>query len=376
MKIMRVVLGKRRRRGLGILIILFLMGGFWIQCSRPISSKLVKSPRAGQTDTAVAVVYSDQYLIRLAGLEKLHPHPQPYAKAYTKLVTEGWLAPTDVWVPTQATEAQIRNAHSEAFIHSLKSAKSIARYVELPMLAIMPVALLDSAILAPFRTHVGGTLLASRLAMEHGVAINIGGGYHHAFRDRGEGFCIYNDLAIAIRTLQAEGVIKRALVVDLDVHQGNGTAGIFAGDDSVYTFSMHQGDIYPIPKTRSDSDIDLPGGTTDAEYLKLLRNAMPRLLAAANPDLVLLQGGGDVLAGDSLGGLAMTPEGLIARDAIVIDACVEAGIPIATTFGGGYSDQAWQAVTQSMIRTLRTHGPTHPPHPARKPSLLERKIMK
>lgn len=333
-------------------------------------------PRPGQANTKVAVVYSDQYSIRLAGLEKLHPHPQPYAKAYTKLVTEGWLTPQDVWVPKEASEKQIRNAHSEAFVRSLESSATVARYLELPALAAMPDALLDSAILTPFRTHVGGTLLAARLAIQHGVAINMGGGYHHAFRDRGEGFCIYNDIAIAIRTLQQEGLIERALVIDLDVHQGNGTAGIFAGDESAYTFSMHQGNIYPIPKTPSDWDIDLPAGTTDAAYLRILGQAMPKLLADAKPDLVILQGGGDVLAGDSLGGLAMTPEGLIARDAMVIDACVKADIPIATTFGGGYSRQAWRAVTQSMIRTLRTYGQPHPPHPARKPTLLEQKTIK
>jgi len=183
---------------------------------------------------------------------------------------------------------------------------------------------------------VGGTVAAARHALEHGVAMNLAGGTHHAFADHGEGFCVYNDVTIAIRMLQREGRIARAAVIDLDVHQGNGTHAILAGESSVFTFSMHGGRNYPFHKVPGTLDIELADRTGDDEYLARLADVLPGILAEAAPDLVLYIAGADPHEGDLLGRLAMSFEGLARRDSYVLSQCREVGIPVAITIGGGY----------------------------------------
>ena len=183
---------------------------------------------------------------------------------------------------------------------------------------------------------VGGTFAAARFALDHGIAMNLAGGTHHAFPDRGEGFCVFNDVAIAIRALQADRRIERAAIIDLDVHQGNGTNAIFAGDDRVYTFSMHGRRNYPFTKVNGSLDVELEDGCGDDEYLALLGDALPRVLAASRPDLVVYLAGADAHEGDRLGRLRLTAAGLARRDFVVIDAAREVGIPIAVTIAGGY----------------------------------------
>jgi acetoin utilization deacetylase AcuC-like enzyme len=186
------------------------------------------------------------------------------------------------------------------------------------------------------RRAVGGTIAAARHALAHGIAMNLAGGTHHAFPDHGEGFCVFNDVAIAIRVLQSEGTMRRAAVIDLDVHQGNGTHAIFAGDDAVFTFSMHGGRNYPFHKVAGTLDIELDDGTGDDEYLQRLSDALPRVLERASPDLVLFIAGADPHEGDRLGRLKLTFEGLARRDAYVLERCREVGLPVAITIGGGY----------------------------------------
>ena len=166
--------------------------------------------------------------------------------------------------------------------------------------------------------------------------MNLAGGTHHAFPDHGEGFCVFNDVAVAIRLLQRDRRIRRAAVVDLDVHQGNGTHAVFAGDESVFTFSMHGGRNYPFHKVAGSLDVDLADGTGDDVYLAALADALPRVLAAAAPDLVIYLAGADAHEGDRLGRLCLTFDGLARRDAMVLDACREVGIPVAITIAGGY----------------------------------------
>ena len=183
---------------------------------------------------------------------------------------------------------------------------------------------------------VGGTLEAVRHALSHGIAMNLAGGTHHAFPDHGEGFCVFNDVAVAIRLLQRDRLVRRVAIVDLDVHQGNGTHAIFADDRDVYTFSMHGGKNYPFHKVAGTLDLELADGTGDDAYLDLLREALPRVLAASSPDLVVYIAGADPHEGDQLGRLALTFDGLARRDAFVLDSCREVGIPVAITIGGGY----------------------------------------
>ena len=207
---------------------------------------------------------------------------------------------------------------------------------------------------------VGGTMGATRAALEHGVAMNLAGGTHHAFPDHGEGFCVFNDVAVAIRALLHERAIVRAAVIDLDVHQGNGTHAIFAGDERVFTFSMHGERNYPyrdappaldpggtrryglrVPGTR---DVDLPEGCDDDEYLDTLAAELPRVLAAARPDLVVYLAGADPHEGDRLGRMKLTFDGLARRDAFVLESCREVGIPVAITIAGGYGREIGDTV--------------------------------
>jgi len=186
------------------------------------------------------------------------------------------------------------------------------------------------------RRSVGGTIAAARAALEDGVAVNLAGGTHHAFSDRGEGFCVFNDVAVAIRSLQADGKAGRCAVLDLDVHQGNGTAAIFGKDDSVFTLSVHGANNFPFRKERSDLDVELPDGTGDDTFLDVVAETVPRALAHG-VDLAFFIAGADPFEGDRLGRLAVTKSGLGERDGIVFDECSKAGIPVAVVMSGGYA---------------------------------------
>lgn len=197
--------------------------------------------------------------------------------------------------------------------------------------------------------QVSGTILACRDALESGVGLHVGGGSHHAFADHGEGFCVFNDIASGILKMRAERRLSRAAIVDLDVHQGNGTAAIFEGDPDVFTFSMHQQSLYPAHKPRSSLDIGLPDGTGDKVYLKLLEESLAEVLAG-EPELVVYQAGVDCGEHDLLGGLKLTVEGLRRRDTLVRDACRARGVPVAVTLGGGYA--------ADLAETARLHART------------------
>jgi acetoin utilization deacetylase AcuC-like enzyme len=185
---------------------------------------------------------------------------------------------------------------------------------------------------------VGGTLLTARLALQHGLACNTAGGTHHAFPTYGSGFCIFNDLAIAARTLINQGLVQKILIVDLDVHQGDGTAYIFQDDPTVFTFSMHCGVNFPGTKQQSDLDVALAEGMEDAEYLQTLDRYLPDLLSQVKPDLVLYDAGVDPHLADRLGKLALTDSGLYRREMQVLSTCLSAGYPVACVIGGGYAD--------------------------------------
>lgn len=182
-----------------------------------------------------------------------------------------------------------------------------------------------------------GTLLCAEYALDHGIGLNIAGGTHHAYRSHGEGFCLLNDFAITINILLNQGKISRALVIDLDVHQGNGTAALFENDSRVFTFSMHGEKNYPMHKEKSDLDIELPDGTTDEVYLHTLADCLPRILSTSTPDIVFYQCGVDILAADKLGRLGVSIEGCRMRDQFVFESCFNAGLPVVCAMGGGYA---------------------------------------
>ena len=201
-------------------------------------------------------------------------------------------------------------------------------------------------------TIIGGYLEWALFALEYGVSMNIAGGTHHAFTDRGEGFCLLNDIAIAANYLLANQLAEKILVVDLDVHQGNGTAQIFQEETRVFTFSMHGAKNYPMKKECSDLDVELPDGINDKKYLEILENNMETLLKQQNPDFVFFQSGVDVLSSDKLGRLGLTINGCRERDRIVLENCWDRKIPVVASMGGGYSEKIAQIV-EAHANTFR-----------------------
>ena len=257
---------------------------------------------------------------------------EKYALLREQVVTRGLVPPELVHEPRRIEIEDLMLVHTADYIERFTQGR-LAPDEERRLGFPWSPALVERSYRA-----AGGTCEAAEHAIAHGIAMNLAGGTHHAFPTHGEGFCVFNDVAIAIRKLQREGRIERAAVVDLDVHQGNGTHAIFAGDERVYTFSMHGRRNYPFRKVGGDLDIELDDGTGDDEYLALLAAALPKVLAAARPDLVIYLAGADPHARDRLGRLALTGDGLARRDAMVIEQCREVGIPVAVTIAGGYGD--------------------------------------
>ena len=301
----------------------------------------------------VPFVYSDAYLITLEGLEKLHPFDtQKYKRIVEALLHEKWISDKDIYSPEPVSEEDLLRVHTPYYLDTLKDPLKVATYLEFPAIASVSPEKVYRNVVLPHLWVTGGTLLASQLALDHPLVIHIGGGYHHAKPDRGEGFCLFADIAIAIRALQDKGKVQRFLVLDLDVHQGNGTAEIFAEDERVFTFSMHEKDIYPVPKAISDCDVELASGTDDAEYLRLLSHYLPEITKLADPEMVFFVAGCDVLADDPLASLAITEKGLIERDAQVVQWFLNQHIPLVFLLAGGYSPNAWQAQYQSICHIL------------------------
>lgn len=301
----------------------------------------------------VELAYSSDYLIDLGGLERLHPFDiHKYSKIVQRLDADEFVSRRDLQEPQPATDEQLQLVHSPEYLQTLSDAGSVATYLEAPVIRMLPNKVVERAIVSAFRAATGGTILAAELSLDCGVAINIGGGYHHAKPDHGEGFNLFNDIAIAVESLRTRGLVERVLVVDLDVHQGNGTAVCFAGDDAVFTFSVHQRDIYPMPKETSDLDVGLSAGTGDVEYLETLDSHWPGVIDTARPDIVIYQAGCDVLEGDPLASLKMTHGGVCERDRRVVDACRRRDLPVVMLLGGGYSSDAWEAQYQSIAQLL------------------------
>jgi acetoin utilization deacetylase AcuC-like enzyme len=271
-----------------------------------------------------------------------HPFPMSkYSLLRDRLLSEGVLDAGDLLVPEPLDMPTLHLEHSHEYLAKLEgSALSAAeqRRLGLPW---------SEALWRRSRLASAGTLLAAREALDHGLAGNLAGGTHHAFADHGEGFCVLNDVAIAIRKLQAQHSIENAAVIDLDVHQGNGTAAIFEEDDQVFTFSMHGERNYPLAKMRSNLDVPLQDGVGDSEYLDVLQRHLPTVLEKGNADMVFYLAGVDVAAHDRYGKLALTEEGIRRRDRCVIEAVRSRGLPLVIVLAGGYA--------ASRARTAELH---------------------
>lgn len=288
-------------------------------------------------------VFSPSYAVDIGA----HVFPtDKYARIVDRLRQEDGVGPDDLVEPGPAAAEDILRVHDADYYARCRDGTLTpweVMQLELPW----SQALYDASVRC-----VQGSILAAQLALDHGAGLHVGGGFHHAFADHGEGFCVFNDPAVAIRRMQADGRIRRAAVIDCDLHHGNGTASIFAEDEDVATFSIHQANIYPVVKPPSTVDVPLAPGTGDDEYLQLLTDRMPPLVADHAPELVVYIAGADPYREDQLGSLALSREGLARRDRLVVDTCREAGCPMMVALAGGYARRL-QDTVEIHLQSLR-----------------------
>jgi len=285
----------------------------------------------------IKIAYSPIYKY---SLPEGHRFPmEKYTLLPEQLLYEGLVTNDHFFHPDALDEQSILRTHSLEYWNKLQSLSLTRKEIR----AIgFPVT---DKLITRGRHIAKGTIDCVTYAMENGVALNIAGGTHHAFRDYGEGFCVFNDFAIAAHHFLASGQIQKFLIIDLDVHQGNGTAHIFKDDDRVFTFSMHGAKNYPIRKTTSDWDIGLPDGITDEPYLNILHDALPQLIKKVQPECILYLSGVDVLSSDKLGRLGLSLHGSKKRDEMVFETAAEHNLPVAVSMGGGYNKNISTLVT-------------------------------
>ncbi|MCG2430087.1 histone deacetylase [Aequorivita xiaoshiensis] len=263
-----------------------------------------------------------------------------------QLLHEGTCKAEDFFKPSMPSKEDILAVHTEEYYNSLINLsidRKAARKIGFP---------LSDEFIEREQLIAQGTIDGSEYALKYGISLNIAGGTHHAYTDHGEGFCILHDQAIAARYLQKKGLTKKVLIVDLDVHQGNGTAEIFQHDESVFTFSMHGAGNYPFKKEKSDLDIAVADGSGDEVYLRILKNTLPRLIDEQRPDFIFYLSGVDILESDKLGRLNCTMKGCKERDRYVLQMCKDLKIPLQVSMGGGYSPDI-RTIIEAHANTFR-----------------------
>jgi acetoin utilization deacetylase AcuC-like enzyme len=282
-----------------------------------------------------------------------HPLPEGHRFPMEKynlipeqLIYEGTIKESELFEPPLLSESFILLTHTEEYWNKLKR-------LELSPSEMRKTGFPHSKGLVERESAImNGTVMAAKFAFQYGIAFNSAGGTHHAFTNRGEGFCLLNDIGIAANILLEEALAQRVLTIDLDVHQGNGTAEIFTGSKKVFTFSMHGEKNFPMHKEKSTLDIGLPDNTDDKSYLNILKETLPRILDAFEPDFIFYQSGVDVLASDKLGRLSLSMGGCKERDRIVLEACKQNNIPVAVSMGGGYSERL-SDIVEAHCNTFR-----------------------
>jgi len=315
-----------------------------------------KIPR--QAKVPVTLVYSDAYRIDLPAfiLDAFPFDVNKYQKIFNRLSSEGLLERVRLVEPKPLTEEQLALVHTPEYIATMAEPEQAALTLELEAVLALPKELIANVIQRFFLHAAGGTLEAACAAAETGgIAINLGGGFHHAYPDHGSGFCMVADIPIATRYLLQHGSIGRILIVDCDLHQGDGNATILAGDSRVVTFSIHQEDNFPEPKAKSTLDIGLfsEPAVGDTLYLEMLKKHIPRLIKRYQPELVFYLGGTDPYCEDELGGFQLSAEGILQRDLYVVDTVVgQHGLPLVMVLAGGYSARSWELHFNSIRQIL------------------------
>lgn len=297
----------------------------------------------------VPIVYHPRYNITAFGLERLHPFDsRKYRRIRDWLVRQGLRKPAEFVPPRPCSHADLLRIHTPEYLRSLRDRKVLARILEVPVVRYVPGWLVAWRVLRPMRWATGGTVLACRLALEKGLAVNLGGGYHHAGSDGGGGFCAFADVPLALLTLKAEGRLASALVVDTDAHQGDGTAKVLRTWGWADLLDLYEEDIFPWPKAEEAMPVPLPARTNGEEYQEALRAHLPKALDRYQPDLIVYNAGSDVLGSDPLSRLMLTAEEMAERDLYVVTEARERGIALAMVLSGGYGPASWEAHARSI----------------------------
>jgi histone deacetylase 11 len=302
-----------------------------------------------RTLTMVPLVYSPKYNITAFGLERLHPFDNAkYRRIHDWLIAQGLRKPGDFTPPRPRTKVDLLRVHTPEYLRSLRDRRVLARILEVPVLRYLPGWLLDWRVLRPIRWATGGTVLACHLALERGLAVNLGGGYHHASGNRGGGFCVYADVPLALLLLKQQGRVQSVLVVDTDAHQGDGTADAIAHWPWAHILDFYEDNLFPRCKAQEDMPVPLPSLLEGAMYLDLLREHLPNALDRFRPDFVLYNAGSDVLRTDPLAHLLLSVEEMAERDLFVVTEVRQRGIPLAMVLSGGYGPHSWEAHARSL----------------------------
>ncbi|ALC47955.1 HdacX, partial [Drosophila busckii] len=305
------------------------------------------------------IVYSKRYAVHFAGLEKLHPFDSSKGKHIQQLLcAELSLENGDFYETTEITKEQLLQVHTHKYLKSLRWSINVASIAEIPALVFVPNFTLQKKYLRPMRYQAAGSILAGKLAMEYGWAINLGGGFHHCCSYKGGGFSPYADISLLIlRLFEAEqSKVQRAMIVDLDAHQGNGHERDFKNVEDVYILDMYNAFIYPRDhdaKLTIRCAVELNHLTKDVYYLKQLKRSLMRALSEFKPNIIIYNAGTDVLAGDPLGNLSLTPEGVLERDCLVFSTFRSLGIPVVMLLSGGYMKSSSRVIADSIVNLQR-----------------------
>jgi histone deacetylase 11 len=340
-----------RRKLLGLGLTLLALGTASVGLARKPANPPPSpgTPRPG----GAMVAWSPGYRVSFFGVEHLHPFDSfKYDKIAAQLEERGLLRPEDFLVPEEISSEALAAIHDPAYLASLVDHERLSEVLEVPLPGIFGERAIEDRVLAPFRRASGGTLAMARAALEGGVGINLGGGYHHARPEGGHGFCVYNDVAATLWTLRQEGFEGSVLIIDTDAHQGDGNHAAFAGDPTVYTLSLQQEKIFPLPRVPGDRDVELRSGTDDQAYLARLDRELQAAFEAGQTALVIHVAGSDVLWDDPLASLGMSVEGLVQRDLAVFQAARGRDIPYLHLLAGGYGPSSAQAQAASVAAIL------------------------
>jgi histone deacetylase 11 len=328
-----------------------------------------REERSKATAPSARIVYSRDYNLGFLGAERLHPFDsRKYGRAWKQLrrrfgrrLSKPWVKP-----PRPVSHAELLSVHTAAYLNRLRDAKFVARVLEIPQLRYLPGRVVDWLILRSMRWATMGTIVAARQAMEHGLAVNLGGGYHHASRDNGHGFCAYTDVGLAVADLRQSGRLKEAdkvVYVDLDAHQGNGVCRTFVDDNRVFIYDQYNLHIFPqdpAAQRRVDCRVTVPFGWGEVDYLAALESRLPPFLDSVTQGgevrLAIYNAGSDIFIKDQLGGLKVSAAGVLKRDQFVLRELVGRGIPALVVLSGGYSRESYQLVAAMVGYVLETWG--------------------